>query len=199
MWVTVTNGDIVRIVARMLLFGIDDVVNVFHFFVALNTTVDDAAFMVETALEMDNLYTLINAAIHPNVSYSSIEGQNITKDELLPSTAWPVLSAGTNITEMLPEMTSPCVFHRTLTPRVRAAKFLPPFGENTSADGAIVAPTVAQIQSFGDQLTDSLVGANIQLDYGAFNRVLATFTPVTQAIVPARFRTQRRRRLGVGS
>jgi len=197
--VAVGLGNIVRITARLLINNLDDVVNVFHFFVAQNTTADDADFMTETALELDTIYTLINTAMPTNITYTSVEGLNVTLGELLPSTAWPTLVAGVNGSEMLPEMVSACVFHRTLKPRVRAAKFLPPFGESGSVSGAILPGTVATIQAFGDALTDSLVGPNIQLDYGAYNRVLATFTPVTQALVPARFRTQKRRRLGVGS
>jgi len=195
----VTVGDIVRITARMLLFGTSDLVNVFHFKVAVNLAVDDAAFMVDVALAMDLLYGPLNSQISTKVSYSSIEGQNITDNELLPSEPWPTLTVGGNGTEMLPEMNSACVFHRTLTPRVRAAKFLPPFGENTNLDGALAVTTVPIVQAFGDSLTAGLLTASIALNYVAFNRVLVTATGVTQALVPSRFRTQRRRRVGVGS
>lgn len=195
----VAVGDIVRITAKLLLNNLDDIVNVYHFSVAINNTLNDTAFMTEMASALDVLYTNINVQMHPNVSYSSVEGQNITKDELLPSRPWPILTAGTNASEMLPEMCAPCVFHRTLKPRVRASKFLPPFGENTNVDGAITAGAQAAIQAFGDALTVGLTTTNLGLVYVAFNRALGTSTVVTQALVPARFRTQRRRRLGVGS
>jgi len=192
-------GDVVRITARLLLNNIGDIVNVYHFLVDTNTTSDDTDFMGEVADALDTLYTIINGAIHPDVSYVSVDGINVTQSVLLPSTAWPVLTVGGNTSEMLPEMVTACVFHRTLTPRVRASKFLPPYGENNNTDGAILAAAVVTLQQYGDALTASLVEANIQLDYGAFNRVTSTFTAVTQALVPVRFRTQKRRRLGVGS
>lgn len=192
-------GDIVRITAKLLLNGISDIVNVYHFSVAVNTAANDTQFMLETALALDTLYTIINGAITTNVGYSSVEGQNVSKDELLPSTAWPLLVAGTNANEMLPEMVSACVFHRTLKPRVRCSKFLPPFGENNSVAGAVLPLTQANLQSYGDSLTTGLTGANIALVYVAFNRLLMTSTNTSQALVPTRFRTQKRRRLGVGS
>ncbi len=195
----VAVGDIVRITAKMLLSGIGDIVNVYHFSVAVDTAPNDTQFMLDTALLIDTLYGLINIDVHLNVGYSSIEGQNISKNELLPSTAWPTLVNGAQATEQLPEQVAACVFHRTLTPRVRASKFLPPMGENVNIDGALNPASEVRIQSFGDSLTTGLAGPRVSLVYVAFNRVLSTATVVTQALVPSRFRTQRNRRLGVGS
>lgn len=195
----VAVGDIVRITAKLLLDNLDDIINVYHFAVAVNTAANDTQFMDETATALDTLYALINGAITTRVSYSSVEGQNITKDELLPSRPWPSLVAGINAFEMLPEMVSACVFHRTLKPRVRCSKFLPPFCENNSDGGAIVPITVTNMQAYGDSLNVGLTEPNIALVYVAFNRVTMGTQNTTQALVPNRFRTQRRRRLGVGS
>lgn len=195
----VNVGDIVRITAKLLLNGVSDVVNVYHFSVAINNTLNDTAFMTEMASAMDTLYTIINGSISPLISYSSVEGQNITQDELLPSRPWPVLTVGVNGSEMFPEQCTACVFHRTLKPRVRAAKFLPPFGENQAVDGQLAATVIATLQTYGDSLTTGLTTTNLGLVYVAFNRLLSTSTVVTQALVPNRFRTQRRRRLSVGS
>lgn len=195
----VAVGDIVRITAKMLLSGIGDIVNVFHFSVAIDTAPNDTQFMLDTALLIDILYGTINLDVHLNVGYSSVEGQNISKNELLPSTPFPTLVVGANATEMLPEMVAACVFHRTLTPRVRASKFLPPYAESANIDGALNPATATRCQTFGDSLTAGLAGARVSLVYVAFNRTLMTSTVVTQALVPSRFRTQRNRRLGVGS
>lgn len=195
----VAVGDIVRLTAKMLLSGVGDIVNVFHFSVAIDTAPNDTQFMLDSALLLDTLYGTINLDVHLNIGYSSIEGQNISKNELLPSTAWPTLVVGAQATEMLPEQVAACVFHRTLTPRVRASKFLPPMGENANIDGALNPATQTRIQTYGDSLTAGLTGPRVSLVYIAFNRILSTGTVVTQALVPSRFRTQRNRRLGVGS
>lgn len=195
----VAVGDIVRITARMLLDGVSDVVNVFHFDVAVQLAVDDDAFMVDVAAELDLLYITINGHMSARVSYTTIDGQNITKNELLPSKPWPSLTVGGAGSDMLPEPVSACVFHRTLTPRVRAAKFLPPFTIGSNIGGALTALAVTAVTGFGAILTSGMATPLIQIDYIAFNRILGTGTPITQHIVPSRFRTQRRRRLGVGS
>lgn len=196
---TVAIGDIVRITARLVLDGSFDVVNVFHFVVAVQDAVNDSAFMEEVADQFDVLYTKINTEVTNRVSYVAVEGQNITQDVLLPSKAWPILVAGIASDSMLPETVSACVFHRTLTPRVRAAKFLPPMTQGSNVGGTIISGTLSNITDFGNLLTLSLQTLLIELTYVAFNRLLGTTTPVTQAIAPVRWRTQRRRRVGVGS
>lgn len=195
----VNVGDVVRITARMLLDGVDDIINVYHFVVDTNTTANDEAFMVEVAARMDALYTLINSRVSDRVTYISVEGFNVSQIVLLPPASWPVLTAGGTAGVMLPEMVTACAFHRTTTPKVRASKFLPPTTEESNDGGALGVAYKALVQLFADFLLAAIVGPNINLDYIAFNRTLETFVRVASAVVPARFRTQRRRRIGVGS
>lgn len=195
----VAVGDVVRIGARLLLDNAFDIINIYHFIVNTNIAPTDSVFMDDVALAMDGLYALQNARMSDRVSYSTIDGINVSKNELLPQKAWPVLTAGLAIEEMLPEMNSGCVFHRTATPRVRASKFLPPTTEFSSTGGALEAVYKGLLANFALALEAPLLQANISISYGAFNRTLSTFTPVTVGVVPSRFRTQRRRRIGVGS
>jgi len=179
--------------------GIGDIINVFHFVVAVNDLLNDDEVMIGVANIMDDLYTIINGVVANNVAYESIDGQNITKDELLPSKDWPVLTVGGNATDMLPEMTSCCVFFRTIKPRVRASKFLPPFTEGGLVDGALEAATLGLAEDWGDFLVAPLTDTDLTLGYVSFNRVTSVATEIISRVVPARFRTQRRRRLGLGS
>ena len=195
----VAVGDIVRIVARMKLFSVDDIVNVFHFRVDVNTSGNDTIFMVDVAILLDQLYTLINGGVSPNISYLRIEGINVTQSVLLPDASWPVLAVGGGSGEMLPEMNAASVFHRTLKPRTRASKFLPPTTESSNVEGALSTIYAGLVASYGAFLLAPLTTLNITLAYGAFNRLLATFNQATITVVPNRFRTQRRRRVGVGS
>jgi len=195
----VTAGDVVRIVARMALFGANDIVNVFHFLIQANTFADDLAYMAGQAQIMDDLYTLVNPSINAAVSYISVDGQNVSKAELLPSASWPILAVGGGAGEMLPEMNAACCFFRTTTPRVRASKFLPPYSEGTNIDGAVSAPSVLLLEAFGDFLVADIVRPNLTENYVSFNRITSVATPVVSRVVPSRFRTQRRRRVGVGS
>lgn len=195
----VAVGDVVRIVARLRLNGISDIVNVYHFVVAVDNLLNDGLFMSSVALIMDDIYQTINPTITNNVSYESIDGQNISKDELLPSRTWPILTVGGAAPEMLPEQLAACVFFRTITPRVRASKFLPPFTEGSNDDGAIEASAISNLEDYGDFLVAPLTVTDLELAYVSFNRVTQVATAVDSRVVPARYRTQRRRRIGVGS
>ena len=195
----VAVGDIIRVTAKMFLDGSNDIVNVFHFKVNINTSADDDAFMTEVASAMDTLYTLVNARVTTRITYSSVQGFNVTQTELLPDKPWPILTAGLDTDDMIPEMNAACCFHRTITPKVRASKFLAGAGETSNAGGALETTYKSLIQAFADSLLATLVTANVTLQYGAFNVVLSLFRPVVTALVPDRFRTQKRRRIGVGS
>lgn len=192
-------GDVVRITARLLLDNIGDIINVYHFLVDTNDTANDTDFMDEAAGEMDTLYTILNSRITDRCTYITVEGFNVSQIVVLPPTSWPVLTAGTAVAEMLPEMNSACVFHRTSVPRVRASKFVPPTTEDSSSDGAIGSGYLTALQDYGDALLDGLTGTNIELAYIAYNALLDRKTRVNSRVVPQRFRTQRGRRLGVGS
>ncbi len=192
-------ADIIRVVARLRLNGISDVVNVYHFVVGVHDLIGDSGFMDGVAEIMDDLYTTINPTITNNIAYESIDAQNITKNELLPSRDWPVLTVGGAAPEMLPEQLAACVFFRTITPRVRASKFLPPFTEGSNDDGAIESSAITNLEAYGDFLVAPLTITDLTLGYVSFNRDTLVSTLIDSRVVPARYRTQRRRRIGVGS
>lgn len=195
----VSVGDFVRITAKMRLFGTDDVQNVFTYRVDRNDTADDAGFMVAAAVHMDAAYTLINARITDFLAYVSVDGQNISKNELLPETSWPILTAGTNANDLLPTQVAACVFWPTTTPKVRTSTFFGGFCVNSNVvDASISASAVADLVLIGAALK-TMATANVDAVKGSFNPVPLLFTPAGDASVPVRWRTQRRRRLGVGS
>lgn len=196
---SIAAGDVVRTTARMLLDGIHDVVNVYHH-KALNTNLgDDAAFMAGMAVGLDNAHTLINPSLSSRLTYVTIEGLNVTAARLLPTVGWPTLVAGLTGTDMLPETVAACVFFRTVRPKTRAAKFLAAYTETSNEGGAVSASSVTLLQAYGDLLVADIPADGAVMEYGAYNDLVARFTLVNAAIVPARWRTQRRRRFGVGS
>lgn len=195
----VAIGDVVRITPRLLLDGTFDIVNVFHFVVDVNLTPDDTVFMSDVAFIMDTLYALQNARMTNRISYSSVEGFNVTQTVLLPQAPWPVLVTGLETGDMIPETVAASVFHRTAKPRVRATKYFAGVTEVSNTGGALEPVYAGLMAAIALALSAPLLAAQVTLSYGAFNRLLSTFTPVTLGVVPARFRTQKRRRLGVGS
>ena len=193
-------GDVIRVVAKMRLLTSEDDLNVFHFKVLSNTTVDDNAFMVEMAAAIDSDYQIINAQISTAMTYIDIDAQNVTQNELLQSQPWPVLVAGADAGALLPTQVAAMIFWRTLRPKTRTSKFYGGFTElSNNVDGTIAAATATQLSLLGTNLLGGVSGANFSAEYGAFNKLLSRFTPVTSSVVPVRWRTQKKRRVGVGS
>lgn len=196
---SVSVGDFVRLTAKMKLFGTEDVQNVLTYRVDVNTTGDDATLMVEAALFLDIAYTLINPFVSTVLTYTSVDGQNISKNELLPETPWPVLTGGLNASNLLPTQVAACVFWPTITPKVRTSIFLGGFtGASNGLTAAIEASLLTVLATFGAAIKDWNT-ANVDAVKGSFNPVALLFTPAGDPVVPARWRTQRRRRVGVGS
>ncbi len=195
----VAIGDIVRITAKMRLFGTDDVQNVFTYKVDRQDAADDTVFMVSAALHLDVAYTLLNARISTFLAYVSVDGFNITQNVLLPDTPWPILTAGTNANDLLPTQVAACVFWPTTTPKVRGSSFFGGLCVNSNVvDGSVSAGAVADLVLVGAALR-AWSTASVDCTKGTFNPIGSIFTPAGVASVPVRWRTQRRRRLGVGS
>lgn len=197
---TAQVGDILRITAVMQWAAQDIFTNQYYFQLTTQNEATDTLMMDKIANAMDAFYTIINPHITQTINYISIDGQNITQDVLLPSKAWPVLVNGGGVSDALPTQLAALVYYKTLRPRTRAGQYLPPMEEsaNTST-GAIQGFVIDDIQDFGNDLVAGILELSVEAVLGAYNPELARFTPVILAIVPPRWRTQRRRRLGVGS
>lgn len=197
---SVVAGDILRITAVLEFDTTDDVVNVFHFEVDSNVSTDDDELMDGIAVFLDDLYTLVNPAMSELITYIDVQGQNVTQNVLLPSKDWPVLTVGLSTSTPLPSQVVANVFHRTTRPKTRATKKLGVFTEGQNdGNGRIGAGTVTILESFGTALLGPLDATTSVLFYGAYNTLLDRFTASSARVVPVRWGTLKKRRLGVGS
>lgn len=193
-------GDIIRAVAKFQFSGGDIFTNTFHFEVFSEGWNNDLQFMTELAVFMDAQYTLVNTRVSSALTYVDLDGQNLTQDILMPSVPWPVLVNGGSASEPLPTQTTARPFFRTLRPKTRASICYIPFDElSSTAGGVIVAAAAANLASWATPFISVIALVSGSITYGAYNRPLDRFTPVTSFVVPTRLRTIRRRRIGVGS
>ncbi len=196
---TIAINDIIKITCKMLFFGTDDVQNVYTYKVTGGALPDDAQIMQAVAAHMDVAYTILNGRLTTNLTYISVDGINVTQSILLPDTPWPILVAGVNVTNMLPSEVCGFVFWPTTTPKVRTSAFIGGFCEDQNGPlGEVGSGALADLATFG-VFMQGIVGANITADKGSFNPLTSIFTKAGSPQVPARWRTQRRRRIGVGS
>lgn len=178
----------------------DKFTNTFHFKVLAASWVNNLAFMTEVAAFMDAAYTGINVNITFSLNFLHIDGQNLTQDVLLPLVAWPFLTVGGNASDALPTQVTARPYFPTTRPKTRAAIGLPPYGEGTQLNGGVLdAGAVTTTEAWADLFVGAILMASGTLEYGAYNRLLDRFTAVDSRVLPPRFRTLKRRRIGVGS
>ncbi len=197
---TAAVGDILRITAVLQWAAQDFFSNQFYFQLSVQNEPTDTLMMDKIAIAIDEAYGLVNLKISNSVNYIRIEGQNVTQDVLLPTKSWPILTTGGSGSEALPTQCAALVYYKTLRPRTRAGQYLPPMTEGSNGTGGVIdAPTVTVLQAFGNYLVSGILELSVEALLGAYNPALLRFTPVIAALVPTRWRTQRRRRIGVGS
>ncbi len=196
---TVANNDIVRITAKMKWFGTDDVVNVFTYRAIQQDHATDLLFMTDVAVALDLAYAELIAEQSDDFTYESVDGFNVTQDVLLPDVPWPVITAGQSATNPVPQQCSISAFWPSTRPKTRTQAYFAGFVVGMiDTDGQITAAGITAAQDCAD-IIFNLVTADIDLIKGSWNADLALFTPSGAAQVPTRWRTQRRRRIGVGS
>lgn len=196
----VAIGDILRVNANMLLDGVGDNQNIFHFQWSGVGGIDDDLAMDQVAAEMDNLYLFINAHVSTAITYVNITAQNLSQMVLLPTKAWPTLVDGDSLGQLLPPEVYGQVHFRTTRPKTRASKRLGGFTENDNTlSGSVLSTLADQLQVFGDLLVAGMPSPGARVIYGAYNRLLDRFTPVNAAVVSTEWRSLKRRRRGAGS
>lgn len=195
----VVVGDFVRLTAKMKLFGTDDVMNVFLYRMDRVDSADDLDLMEDAAVFLDVAYTNIDNEITDDLTFVTIDGFNVSKSELLPEVPWPVLTTGANVTTLLPTQCAAEVFWPTTTPKVRTTTFLGGYCiSSITAGGVLDGPPLGRLADFAAALTEWNT-VDIDAVKGSFNETKLLFTQSGAPVVPNRFRTQRRRRIGVGS
>lgn len=195
----ITVNDVLRLTAVVGFLG-QEMVNVHHVKIITNTTSDDPTAMTNMLAVIAAIYANVQNDQSDQLQYLRMEGQNITQDEVLPNTTWPGTPTGNKVFDVLPTQVAPMVFWPTTRLRTRCSSFLPGYTEDANdTNGILTAGALSNLQLFGDQWVPVLAGTGISFQKGTYNRPLDRYVPLVSAVVQPRCRTQRRRRVGVGS
>jgi hypothetical protein len=192
--------DVLRVAVRFLWDDLSDIINVWHIAVAsLGTASTDTEVMEDIAEGLDAIYTNVEGAVTNRVAGLDLSGVNVTQNVLLPVV--PFISAGTSAGESLPLPVSPMIQFGSATPRHGSRIFLPPFGEGTNVDGIVQAAFVAMMEDFAADVLTGIFGTtnSVAAERVAYDRSAGVARSLVSAFIPVTFRTQRRRRQGVGS
>lgn len=195
----ISDGDVVRITCKWT-FRSGDVQNVYHMRVDTTGPVDNEDFLDEIAADMDSMYDDVHTYIANDVTYDTIEVYNVTGEEYIGETDWPVKTVGAASGDVLPAQVSALALFNTATLRSQGRKFLPPMTEsNTNAYGEVEATTLTAIASFIADVLLQKSGVNWTGHMGNYNYDLIRFAQWISGVARDIFATQRRRYAGSGS
>lgn len=195
---TMVQDDVLRITAEMSV-GADAVQNVFHFQYLSEENVTDAVALLDAALIMEDLYNEILADLSTSLDFDQVRCQNITQDVLYGSGPWPTIVAGLLVAELLPRPVAALITYATSVPLTRGGTYFGGFTEDDNTTGAVIS--TGSLTALAALAANVLAGKNISgrlYNLIVLNREFGTVIPVVSTIVHAVWRTQRRRRQGVG-
>lgn len=195
---TVVQNDVIRATAETTR-GTNAIQNVLHFRSTNPASVSDAQALTDMAAALDSVFSNLIGHITTALSYDQVRAQNVTQDVLLGTAAWPALIGGTKAEHQLPLQSAAIVTFPTAKPKTRGSLYFGGFTElDNEATGIVSATLQTQLVAIAVQLLAEIVLGPNSWRYVVFNTALKTFVLPTGSVIPQVWRTQRRRRPGVG-
>ena len=163
-------------------------------------TITDTLFMTHIASRLDAMFTNLIARQITSLTYSQITGKLVFGGtDLLPDTAWPILTAGTQTADALPLQNAGLIAGQTTVSRRQGKKYLGAFTEVDNINGVLSSTLITAIGLFGAQWIADFVDTGQTYRWGVFNTISSVFTPFVSTLILGAYRTQRRRTAGFGS
>lgn len=174
-------------------------VNVHHLLVEARA-VSDTDFYADIAEWFVEAYTPVLTHMSVVIDHDRIELFNVSDNTPEPWIARVAALDGSNGGESLPAQVSAEVYFRTSISRHIGRTFLPTFCEGDNLSGAIAATTLTDLATFGaNVVAGSALTNGSDLRKVIWDRSAGIGRSITSYVVPVLFRTQRRRRVGVGA
>lgn len=193
-------GDILRVTAKMV-FGADQVQNVYHLRVDTSEDVDDDTMQLYVTEKIDAMYNWYQPSMCANVTFTTIELWNVSQDRPMGDWDWPTLTVGGASGDGLPKQCAPLILFGTLTARSQGRKYMPTTNEaGSTSGGSLVSSVLADLGEFAAEvLTNIDIGAVGEAVFGNWSPEKERFAEWVTAGVRGMLKTQRRRVSGVGS
>ena len=196
---TVVQNDVLRVTAEMTFNG-HDLQNVYHFRSTNVGGISDAKALSDGADIMEDVYQKLDASMSTGVAFDQVRVQNVTQGVLLGTAPWPLLVAGAQAADLLPEVVAALITYGTTISRVRGGTYYGGFTETSNdAGGTVNTSLVTSLTTLAAELLGEYVFGADSYRMVVFNAVLGSFNVPVSALIHALWRTQRRRRTGVGS
>lgn len=195
---TVVNGDVLRITAKMSLLE-GDVQNVFHV-LNYSGSEDDAVVWDALAARVDAAYADIVDQFTDILMFDTIQIVNLTGDALVGEDVWPTLVDGDVSGNTMPFQIAPLVLFGTDVLRSQGRKYLPPpWISAVVGSGVLFGNFKLQLAGWAAYFLTGVTAGSAAFTWGNWNPTLGRFAVWTSAFVEDRVRTQKRRFPGLGS
>lgn len=187
------EDDVLRMTCKMLLHGKVQQ-NVYHFQLQGTDQQLDDTVLTDMIQKISNAHEELIGEQQDALTYETVEVWNVTQDRSIGEEAWDVITAGTNVSGLLPTQTAALVLYPTLVARSQGRKFLGGLTENANnvngdPDEALIAALVAYALHI---LTPRIFGEGTA-PFGNYNYLFERFATWFSARVVAEWKTQRRR------
>jgi hypothetical protein len=192
-------NDILRITAVMSFGAGVSVQNVYRVKVTGFPTGSESDVMTDMAAWLDDAYGELEPFISSVLSFEEVRGFNETRDEPLPTTAWPVLTQGGVSVDYLPTANAMLVLFRTGLAKVIGRKFIAGLVEDRVTAGELTSTMISALAAYALTV---MAGPNGVASGGTFEYAIIDKLGIARAPVEFVVRTavafQRRRKPGRG-
>lgn len=198
---TLTNNDLLRLgVIWAMTDSGDEQVNVIHVQIANIVAQTQTDILDDLQEYLDDLYSDVAASMTDKLAHQRVDIFNVTQDT--PEVGLTRIAGmdGTNGGERLPYQAAMTVWFRTNVSRHIGRKFIPLFTEAALSDGKFITAVQNDGAAFAVKFITEYVASNgVHIQAGIYDRSAGIARPIISYGVSNTPRTQRRRRLAVGS
>lgn len=195
------DNDVIRVSCRMLLDGVDDVVNVYHIKVFDNGTgtLDDQ--LAEVRTWFGEAYAFLDGLFPNNLLPNVLDIYNVTQDVPYGQHTWiGGFTGGTATGSLMPPQDAQLVLWTTAVKRLQGKTYLGPYTVSSMGDGLWNSGTVTAVANYASHLMDNRAGENAEAFlFGVYSKTTGTFAVPTGRRISQQPATQRRRKRGRGS
>lgn len=195
----VQSGDVLRIVAKMS-WGDADIQNVYHCQTSGSDFGTNLDVLGDIADDIEAVYQVVDQDMPNTITFDTIEGYNVTREEYLGEIGWPQLTNAAGGADAMPPQCAPLVLFNTTVPRSQGRKFFPPLTEvNNDTDGTPTVTLLTNLATMAALLLAGVTEGTWSASFGNYRELGEVFIPWIGAQVKDFFATQRRRYLQSGS
>lgn len=201
---TVSNGDVIKLVVEGLLEDGTIAQNVFYLLAELAAPQADQSVLNALETWVESAYAEVLGAMVDDLTFNDIVADVIEWNVDKWETTYHIGTEDVDLTptstfDAFPNQVAPFATFNTIRPKSKGRKFLFAFADDTALGSYLTAGTVTAIVDFATEvLTTIVLGPFNELVPGIVRTGVNQFLEFQSAVVTNVVGTQRRRRPGVG-